>query len=209
MHFRHADLPTSVITVTTRLDLMPRMYPLQTIAIGMKCVSCATYAENLCDPTGNSPSTRIRSCAMTATSLTSRRRVKDASMSLNQEAHASNTMGHSGTRSALNAPSVKRPSGPAVSSQKTTSSTALTATRIYTPSAAPSAANRWPKAAFCTTNKRGTRSASAVIAATSPWRLGRFLFTVVSVIASSVTEGIWPNSASCALSRLLEGNTSR
>ena len=209
MYSRHADLPTSVTTVTTRLDLIPRMYPRQTIVIGMKCVSCATCAENLCNQTENLPSTRTRSSAMTATSLTSRRRVKDASMSLNQEARASSTMGPSGTRSASNAPSAERPSVPAVSSQKTTSSTALSATRINTPSAAPSAANRWPKAVFCTTNKHGTRSASVVTAATNPWRLARFPFTAVSVIASSVTEGFWPNSASCALSRLLEENTTR
>ena len=155
-------------TATARLDLTPKTCQLQTTGIGMKCVFSATCVENHCAQTGSSHSTRIRSCVMTATSLTSRRRVKDAAMRSNQGARVSNTMERTGTRNASNVPSAKRPLGPVVSSQKTTSSTVLTVIKIYTPSAAPSAANRCLKAASCTTNKRGTKSALAVTAATSP-----------------------------------------
>ena len=77
---------------------------------------------------------------------------------------------HTGTRNVSSAPSVKKPSEPVVLCQKMTSFTAPTAIRICTPSAAPSAANRCPKVASCTTNKRGTKSVLAVIVATSHWR---------------------------------------
>ena len=199
----------SVTTVTARLDLMLRTCQLQTTDIGTKCVSFATCVENLCGLMENSPSTRIRCSAMTATSLTSRRRARDAATRSSLEARALNTTEHTGTRNVSSAPSVKKPSEPVVLCQKMTSFTAPTAIRICTPSAAPSAANRCPKVASCTTNKRGTKSVLAVIVATSHWRPVLFPFTVEYVIVLNATGDFWPSNVSCALSRLLEENTLR
>lgn len=184
----YADLPTNVTTVTPRLDQMLRTCLRQTTAIGTRCVSCVTCAKNRCDQTANSPSTRSRSFAMIVTSLISRRRAKVASTRSNQEARVWSTTGRTGTRSVSSAPSVKRLLGPAVSFQRMTSSTAQTAIKICMPNVAPTVGNRCPKVASSTTNKRGTKSVLAVTAATSPWRLAHFPFTVVTAIASSATE---------------------
>ena len=145
---------------------------------------------------------------MIVTSLISRRRAKVASTLSNQEARVWSTMGPIGTRSVSSAPSVKRLLEPAVSFPRMTSSTAQTAIKICTPNAAPTVGNRCPKGASSTTNKRGTKSVLAVIAATSPWRLARSPFTVVTAIVSSATEDTQPNSASCALNRSSGENTS-
>lgn len=200
-NFRFAGLPTSVTTVTVRLDPTAKMCLLQTTGIGTRCVSCATCATNLYDQRGNLPFTRTKYCVMTATSLTSRRRVKVVRMRSNQEARVSNTMGLTGMKSASNVRFAKRPLGPAALFQRKTSSTVPTAIRICTLSAVPSAANRWLKAVSFTTNKRGTKSALVVTAAMSRSRLVRFRSMEDSGIALSATEGIWPNSASCVSSR--------
>lgn len=161
------DSPMSVTTAMERLDLMLKMYQLQTTVIGMKRVFSATYVGNLCGQMENSPSTRIRSFATTAISPTSRRLARDVDTRLSQGAHASNTMERTGMRSASNAPFVRRPLGPAVSCQKMVNFTAPTVIRICMPSAVRSAASRCPKVAFFTTNKRGTKSVSVVTVAMS------------------------------------------